>query len=223
MKYFVPLLEPAKEFNAQAALMEKFGGLPFGLRTEMYPICGKCENPMSLLAQLIHEKERLDLGKEGRVLFVFQCSSPACPTWEADSGSNACFVTESEDITDSVEKLPLGDLSLDKEFWIAGWQELDDEVSEEECVYFLNAEKYESLDEETAEEVFNKIVDVSKLGSVPSWIQYPEIPEGNWKFVGQLDGDTGFNFGDAGIGYIFIERIEDPLQLPKGKFFWQCG
>ncbi len=77
-----------------------------------------------------------------------------------------------------------------------------------------------------------------------------EAPGDEWRFVGQLDSDyrfltqpalgaegirtvklhkdepnlhyvcTGPNFGDAGIGYIFINLDASP---PDGLFFWQCG
>jgi uncharacterized protein YwqG len=225
MKYFIPNLKPAGESETESeSPPEKLGGLPFGLPTERYPKCRECGAAMALLAQFLHHGEKLNLGKEGRILFVFQCNyDGACDTWEADSGANACFVSEPESLTRKTEKPPDGNIVLEKEYLITGWQEHDDEIPEEDGKSFLDTDAYDNLNDEKAEEFFEKIVEATRLGSVPSWLQYPEIPEGRWKFAGQLNSDTGFNFGDAGIGYIFIEEVDNPSQLPRGKFFWQCG
>lgn len=226
MQYFVPVLEETEQFSAEAAFQEKLGGTAFGLTAEKYPICRNCGRPMALLAQLEHDAERLNLGREGRVLFVFQCSNRdyrvGCATWDADSGANACFVVEPEDLTGNTEEIPGERIETEKEFYITDWRVQEDEISEAETVYFLDVESYENIDDETSEDLFEKASSSTKLGSVPYWIQYPDIPEGEWSFVGQLDDDTEFNFGDAGIGYIFIELIKEN-QLPKAKFFWQCG
>ncbi len=96
---------------------------------------------------------------------------------------------------------------------------MDDGILESEAAYFLDLDVYENLGDEIAEDVFEKVNDITRFGSVPSWIQYPEIPKGEWKFVGQLNDSTGFNFGDAGIGYIFIEKVKNIEQFPKGSFY----
>ena len=223
MKYYVPKLEPARTYNAQTELKEKFGGVPFGVPTELYPFCKKCNNPMSLLVQFVHDSERLNLGREGRALMIFQCGNNGiCAVWDDDSGANACFVVEPETLTQRVEKLPDGKIELEKEYWVTGWEEFDDNVSAEDSAAFFDENKYSDFDEDEFEQLIENVSDNTRLGGVPYWVQYPEIPAGNWKFVGQLDDLTGFNFGDAGIGYIFIEEIENDVQLPKGKFFWQC-
>lgn len=223
MKYYIPILEQAKSFNSQTELKEKFGGIPFGLPTEKYPFCKKCGNPMSMLVQFVHHSERLDLAKDGRVLFIFQCNYKGiCSVWDADSGANSCFIIEPEDLTERTEKMPDGDSQLEKEFWILGWQEFDDGVAGKDVPAFFDETKYNEFEEDEFEEMIENVTDTSRLGGVPYWVQYPEVPSGDWKFVGQLDDITGFNFGDAGIGYIFIENVKDDSELPKGKFLWQC-
>lgn len=227
MKYFVPKLEEAGEFNSQVESKEKLGGLPFGLPTENYPVCKECGNPMSLLVQLFHHYERLNLGKNGRVLFIFQCNNlkkfSLCSTWDDDSGANACFIVEPEDLTSQTEKLPEGDFRSEKEFWIADWETCDDGLLEEVSEIFLDEQKYHEVEDDGLEEFYKNLKEETKFGSVPFWIQSPEIPKGEWHFVGQLDDLTGFSFGDAGIGYIFIEKTEGSAHLPDGKFFWQCS
>src|SRR4051812_21734030 len=109
MKYYVPKLEESKTYNFQTDLKEKLGGVPFGFITEKYPVCNECHNPMTLLVQFVHNSERLNLGREGRVLLVFQCGeNGSCAVWDADSGANNCFIVEPEDLTGQVEKLPDG-------------------------------------------------------------------------------------------------------------------
>ena len=228
MKYFVPQLESITDATAQNVEMEKLGGLPFGLPTEMYPTCKECRKPMSLLAQFIHHEERLNLGKNGRVLSAFQCNNMAsdfsvCPNWNADLGANVCFIVEPENLSDRFAKSPEEKIVLENEFLITGWQEMDDGISEEESLFFLDVKKYDAMNDETAKKFCGNLVDGTKLGGVPVWIQYPEIPQGAWKYAAQLDSATGFVFGDAGIGHIFIEKVESALQLPKGKFLWQCS
>lgn len=50
----------------------------------------------------------------------------------------------------------------------------------------------------------------SKLGGTPTWVQSPEVPSCKkckkpMRLAAQLDSnDTGMNFGDSGIGYLFV-------------------
>jgi uncharacterized protein YwqG len=224
MKYFIPRLETRKNLETSINFKEKLGGLPFGLPIEMYPICKECGNLMTFLAQFIHEKDRLDLGREGRILFIFQCDSEEiCESWNADSGANACFITELEILTGKeINPSELNTPSA-RENLIEGWIEHNDGVSDEESGFFFDTQKYDEIDFNQFVKLLDKTKSYTKLGSVPYWIQYPEPPAGNWRFVGQLDSNNGFQFGDMGIGYIFIEKTENPEKLPKGKFLWQCG
>lgn len=228
MKYFVPNLEPTEELNSQITFQEKLGGLPFGLPAEMYPICKGCGNPMIFLAQFVHDKNRLDLGKDRRILYIFVCDegidydSP-CESWDANSGANACFVLESENLADGETKSPESKTPVLRKTLITRWTEFDDEITEEESRYFLESQKYDEIVFTEFGKLLNKTKDYTKLGGLPYWIQYPEIPDRNYKFVGQLDSDNGFEFGDIGIGYIFIEKVENSEQLPKGKLLWQCS
>ena len=92
MRCFVPDIRLAAELPEQTKLEEKFGGVPWGLDEELWPTCADCGKHQSLLAQLVHDDTRLNLGREGRVLLVFQCNhSPGmCETETGGSGANAC-------------------------------------------------------------------------------------------------------------------------------------
>ncbi|GAA3924939.1 hypothetical protein Aau02nite_20960 [Amorphoplanes auranticolor] len=55
------------------------------------------------------------------------------------------------------------------------------------------------------------------LGGEPVWLQGDETPGPGWQLIGQLT-DRFHNFGDAGIGYIFVSP-----DGAEGRFLWQCG
>src|SRR5262245_15947067 len=99
MLNFIPDLQLGSLLPPQRGLEDKFGGLPWGLRTDLWPMCRHCGRPQSLLAQLSHDDQRLDLGRDGRVLFVFQCCHPPwkrdpreCESWSSAAGANACLI-----------------------------------------------------------------------------------------------------------------------------------
>lgn len=247
MRYFRPILEPAELMATQVAYEDKLGGLPFGLPAARWPACKDCGKPQSLLAQFAHHPERMDLGRTGRVLSIFQCNhdSGMCSTWEGGSGANACVITEAEESTYSLTPAPSQDTSIEREARIVEWREQDDGLEVDEAARFLDSEAYSQLPRLKTELVSAG----TRLGGVPYWVQSPdEAPRSPWQFIGQLDSTYSFlkpprasvqgiypdpecwegrthwcegpNFGDGGIAYLFINRTTDPC---SGWFFWQCG
>lgn len=231
----------------QLAYEDKLGGLPFGLPSARWPMCRDCGRPQSLLAQFAHHPDRLDLGRAGRVLHVFQCNHDPgmCSTWEGGAGANACVITEAEESTGALTSAPSSDTSIEREARIVEWLEMDDGLSDAEAARFSNADSYFELPRLTTESVSMS----TRLGGVPHWIQSPdEAPGSTWKFVGQLDSTYSFlkppraavngiyadpaawedrthycegpNFGDGGIAYLFIQR---DANTASGWIFWQCG
>ncbi|HEY1169764.1 MAG TPA: hypothetical protein VGH19_00215 [Verrucomicrobiae bacterium] len=267
MRYFVPDIRLADEESRQS---EKLGGVPWGLPAAKWPLCKDCGKPQSLLAQFEHHPLRLDLGRAGRVLFVFQCDHDpgACETWSAISGANACFVLEPEELLQSVTPLPPDSFEPMLEVRVARWIEKEDDIDPNLAGHFFEDKTYLKL----PEEVVGKCTTGARLGGVPSWIQSPdEGPRAPWRFVGQLDSTYSFyqppaksqtattkgigwkvfgsvfgvtdkpaspvhedekhfegrthwaqgpNFGDGGIGYVFLKMTDG---VPEGLFFWQCG
>ena len=241
----LPVLKLGELLGPQAEFEDKFGGLPFGLPPSMWPTCSACGKHQTLLAQLRHDAVRLDLGRDGRVLHVFQCNHDPgmCETWRGGSGANACFVVEPEDLTDDLTPWPETKPTIEREARIAGWRALDDGLTDAQAELFFDADRLFSL----PEEVFSRPPNSSRLGGVPLWIQSPdEAPGPPWAFIGQLDGSYSFleapsrpmdgvyedpshrdgrthfaegpNFG-SGIAYLFLDRSASP---PRGWFFWQC-
>jgi|SRR6516225_1925161 hypothetical protein len=254
MRYFVPDHRLADELSPQSKIEEKLGGMPWGLPSDRWPMCANCGKPLSLLAQLLHHSERLNLGHDGRSLFVFQCNQDPgmCSSWEGGSGANACFVLEPEQLIRGLSPVPEKAVEPDREVRIVNWIEREDGLTAEQAAFFFDEAKWDALEEDQREELFEKSEQCTRLGGVPTWIQsMGEAPQDGWRFVGQLDSDhrfltppapgakdvravktnpdnpqeltyfcSGPNFGDAGIGYIFLK---DAAGVPEGWFFWQCG
>ena len=123
MRYYIPVLRVPTELPPQSAPEDKLGGMPWGLPHDMRPTCRDCGKSLSLLAQFVHHLNRLDLGRTGRVLNVFQCNHDpgVCSSWEGGSGANACFVTEPEKLTDSLSPTPPDAPPLEREARIVEW------------------------------------------------------------------------------------------------------
>ena len=228
MNYFIPIFGSESNLSSSPNIVEKLGGFPNRLPPNMCPVCAKCHQPLSLLAQFTHEDHRLNLGKKGRILFVFMCTNETddfdvCDSWDAESGTNKCFIVEPENLVDTNDLASSKNSKPIQEMVIVGWEEQNDDIKEEEVEYFLNRRKHDSLDFSHFVNLVEKTIEKTKLGSVPYWIQYPEITSKHWSFVGQLDSDHGVEFGDFGIGYIFVEKLNTRSQIPMCKFVWQCG
>jgi len=248
LQYFVPqiaIVAPAAD--PAGGLPEKFGGSPWGLPMAMWPRCANCGKSQSFLAQLSHEGGRLDLGRAGRFLFLFQCAHDPgmCETWSATSGANACFVVEPENLTRAASVTPDDAPPLENEVWIEGWLARDDGVCDADAASFLDAESWFALEDD----VLKSVTWSTRLGGGPRWLQSPQDGPGKgFRFVGQLDSVYSFltpphqalgwidadaarfegrshagagpNFGDGGIAYIFLQLTAD---LPLGRLLWQCG
>src|SRR5215468_9864208 len=172
VRYFVPDIRVGSELRKQTALEDKFGGLPWGLRAARWPRCAECRKSMSFLAQLLHHPVRLDLGREGRVLFAFQCDGVTCATYEGSSGANACFVSEPEWLTDGPSARPMDRRSLEHEVRVARWDDRDDGVPDALMPRFFDYDDHLALDDGIVEQLYF----ATRLGSAPAWIQAAQEP-----------------------------------------------
>lgn len=229
------------------AFTEQLGGLPFGLPPAKWPKCRDCGASQTFLAQFRHDPDRLELGREGRILMVFQCAHDPgmCATWEAFSGANACLVLEADELDENPQSIPHDAPPLEHAVAVRGWSEHDDLIAPDIATQFYSDETFLKL----GKEVWGQVSTSTKLGSVPFWIQSAdEAPGPDWKFLGQLDSTHSFanpaapvpdwvwsdpenfegrthyavgpNFGDGGIAYLFLRPAEP---RPEVVMFWQCG
>lgn len=209
-----------------------------------WPKCKDCGRSQSLLAQFHHDDQRLNLGRPGRALFVFQCNHDPgmCSTWEAFSGANACFVVEPEELSASETTLPNDLPPLDHDVRIIAWLERNDGLPEAVADAFKNDRDYVEL----PADIQSKVTYSTRLGGIPRWIQSAdEAPRNDWRFVAQLNSAYSFlcrpngaydwvqddkkqcegrdcvaegpNFG-YGLGYVFLRSTDG---VPEGRFFWQ--
>ena len=192
MQYFVPRLKLSADLPPQTKLTDKVGGLPWGLPPEQYPTCSDCGRSQALIIQLVHHPERLDLGKAGRTLLVFQCSyysdeTSPCEIWAGGHGANACLVAEPEDLVNQLTPLPSDDPELYIEAVITNWVTSDDGIPPE-CVQ-PNGEIYSLSDDDDFFELGSRAESGTKLGGAPLWQQdQGEAPQQQgWRFVAQLD------------------------------------
>ena len=134
MRFFLPSFQIATlAAEPQERLRSKLGGVPWGLPAERWPTC--CGQPQKLLAQLRHEPPMLDLGALGAVLHLFHCLECAGVGRGRDgTNAGAAFVLDASELSDKLVRVPGYDHPspslhpLIGEFWLAGWQEVDDGI-----------------------------------------------------------------------------------------------
>ena len=185
MRYYEPLAEFGPRRPPQESLVDKFGGLPWGLDPAAWPRCSACGGVQTHLAQLSHHPERLDLGEPGRVLLLFMCyhDPGGCPSWGAGEGANACLILEACRIGVGLTP-PHGEAPTALEAVVVDWAEKDDGIPPERYGDFFD----ESVlyGRYTVEEIC-AIPHGTKLGGVPSWEQSSEQgPPPPWRFALQL-------------------------------------
>jgi len=221
----------SRRASAARASRDRLGGLPFGLPAECWPICIECGETQTFLAQFAHDAQRLDLGREGRGLFLFLCGRKAgCATW--DSGANACLVVEPEALLGTQSVRPEDAPPILGAFHIPGWEAREDGIPEEEMGHLYKEPQFERL----PYEMRAKALGCTRLGGIPAWIQNPLPWAGeDWRFLGQVDSLDWFaseesghrelereyagpNFGDSGMAYIFMKQGDPPAVAMS----WQC-
>ncbi len=214
MKYYIPKLQLGLFSTSQTSIEDKFDGLPWGIPSASWPVCRSCDKTMSLIAQLNHHAERLNLGRSGRSLFIFMCCNPysQCEwTWDSAEGCNSSFVLEPESLETGItyppdvaqpdsaeirfwgnctynqERDPGATIWIETEVRVLGWLEQDGSIPESARSDFMSESRYGSLDREYIKSVYNG----TKLGSVPSWVQWPQ--NSDWDFIGQFSDYYGFH------------------------------
>lgn len=197
MKYFVPELALGALLPPQSQFVEKFGGLPWGLPLSKWPLCAKCGNPQTHLATFVHNAARLDLGREGRAVLIFQCNhSPNetdCEIWDAGSGANAVVFLDTSELGSGLTEAPAPGAIKEIEMQVVWWTEQHDLVTPDLEASFMSGESYWA-DDEATEAVTASVADGAKLGSVPAWIQGGAKIDLAFQFAAQLG--CSYHFSD---------------------------
>jgi hypothetical protein len=238
MKYFTPKFKLSADLPQQTALKEKVGGLPWGLSLERYPVCSDCGRSQTLIIQLVHHPERLDLGRSGRTLLVFQCTYEpgVCQTWDGSHGANACIILEPEELTSELTTLPSDAPELGIEAQITDWVPADDGIPPENVT--PNGEVWclpddETMDDDAYFDMCYQAYGGTKLGGAPAWVQdQGEAPSPGWRFVAQLDEQFVLERKPSTTDAVTLDLIqrnhisvsrrlkEDSASKPRDKWEW---
>lgn len=190
MRFYQPELALGVLLPPQREMADKWGGLPWGLPQERWPRCSCCGKPLTHLAQLGHDPNRLDLGASGRVLLVFQCNHDpgGCPTWKPDGGANAVQILEGGELGEGLTRPPAPGAGVEVEARVVRWLEGDDPVPDAELPKVFDNDTFWDL----PGEVIDGFEFGTKLGGVPTWVQHPELPPPPYRFAGQFDSQHLF-------------------------------
>ena len=146
-------------------------------------------------------------------------------TWAPEAGENAVLLLPRDRLTNS---LTVGNAPrlcrMVKKWW-------SKKLLPETCIFsaklaaaedpaFIPEAQLMRLPEEQAS-AYRDALKGNKLGGTPGFLQGDELPiSERWYLLLQLDSTQvpfWINFGDAGIGYAFINGAGT-----EGRFLWQC-
>jgi hypothetical protein len=207
----------------------KLGGTPVLYDKVIWPTCHFCGQKMDFLAQ-IPLRNPIEFSHKYDMAYIFMCPGHfdergwlQCQTWEPYAGANAVILQEHS------SWIALPDLTAT----YPDYAVVLERISEPQI---------DTTDDLIDDDQCELIQDATKIGGVPMWIQTNETPScsichGSMKFVGQLHaaldgplpadahwGDSKyrfFNFGDLGLGYIFLCDCE--CSSEGAAFFWQSS
>lgn len=165
-------------------------------------------------------------GTDEAVAYLFMtCSGEGDQTWVPDGGENALIVLPRERLAAS---LTVGDAPrlyrMIKKWWrkrlVPAPCIFSAKLTMLEDPAFIPDATLSQLSEAQARAYRDALVG-NKLGGAPGFLQSDELPiREPWHLLLQLDSTRvpfWINFGDAGIGYAFINR-----KGTEGRFLWQC-
>ncbi|HEY1387770.1 MAG TPA: DUF1963 domain-containing protein [Ktedonobacterales bacterium] len=208
-----PIVEP----------VSKLGGQPVWLAEPKWPLSKATGKPMSFVGQFALYPEIFG-SFEAQMAYIFMYDDEPFVdgTWLPNGGENAVILqpgawngptmasATGPTLYDTVQR-PDG---------------VVEQVPVEYGLRLTLGEDADVLDENAfrardAWDEYCAYLDESKIGGAPAFLQNPEYPgPGSWRLLAQLNGDLfdyNINFGDAGVGYAFID--DDGV---AAKFLWQC-
>jgi uncharacterized protein YwqG len=191
----------------------RFGGEPFGLPKLLWPVSKSLGEPMQFICQIPFGPD-LFPGATESVAFLFM-----------SSGDGAVIILPRGKLANSVT---VGDAPRLYRM-VKKWLRKD--LVPESCVYdcgltfsedpaFISQSQLSKLPDSEAKR-YRDSLGGNKLGGTPGFLQNDELPFPEpWHLLLQLDSTRvpfWINFGDAGIGYAFING-----NGTEARFLWQC-
>ncbi len=223
---WVPNVLKRKSSNVSS----KFSGIPALLKTENWPCCNNCNEPMQLFLQLNSKDLPVPASSAfgSGILQVFYCTNldkeceVACEAYFPFSKSTLVRIINSDsDNILSLEINPVKDVFPEKE--IVGWDAKED---------YPNSDELESLGCTLSDEQSEQLYEMEyprpkdKLFGWPYWVQgveYPDCPECGkpMKLVFQIDSEDNlpYMFGDVGCSHVTqCDHHKDKLAIA-----WACS
>ena len=213
--------------GASHGLVHKLGGLPWGLPTQLWPVCEECGRPMSHLGQFPARSNDADapllpLGA-AEVLFLFKCEwDSVCSFWESDGGANRVLRLPRGELGDAPAQPPAspdGAPELLPEWGVAHWLAQDDGAPADLEDAFYDYGRHMDLPDDIAHPHYWAAEWRTKVGGVPYWTGNGAqgIPPGRlllqiYNCVPTEGG--GFeevaNFCSDGTAFVFIDSYQSP-------------
>lgn len=137
--------------------VEKFGGYPWGFPIDKWPVCKWCKKPKSFIAQLKHDTERLNLGRQDYLLYLFSCQE------DFDENDECVYTITSDELSGNWTK-PNSPTIIYPEVIITEW------IKEEEEIDQLSCDPFDILAYSISDDL-EKIYSGTKVGGFPSWFQ----------------------------------------------------
>ncbi|WP_027624560.1 DUF1963 domain-containing protein [Clostridium lundense] len=212
-KYTIDFIEEKKKVEK---LVTKFGGQPVWVDGVQWPIDEENGEPMRFICQIeLCHKIFGDNKLKMAYLFVSE---------EWNSYVLICQQSKSEVFTKEIIDGPSIYRMIKK-------KKNDVFLSEEQCEFTVNLnfeEDYdfvhqapyfidEELVFEDSPENYDEVLKGNKIGGTPLFLNCDELPEEDtWKLLLQLDATNipfALNFGDAGMGFFFINMKDGSLKF----------
>lgn len=206
----------------------KIGGTPVFTHDQPWPVCKHCGVPMDFLAQIPLDSP-LVFSSRYRMAYLFMCPGKfdsrgwlECMTWDPKSGANQVLLQgDTGSLVIPVRPPRYPDYAI---------------IFHHALEPLIDVSDFDNDDA-----LQERVSMCTKLGGVPFWLQTSETPAcpicgGETKFVAQFDATLGgplpaytelwrddlyqfFDFGDVGLGYLFLCSAEC---CPQGAaFLWQ--
>ena len=202
-----------KSREAGEPVVGSYGGHPRGVRSNRWPRCAVCSNPMCHMAQ-IHAGPWLDLGPFRRMsVFICHATGGRCEDWDPWKGANCVLLDDSQD-ENLYDGPPTVRVYRRRVLTVA--QPLDEHQLMRQ-VHDQQLTMSDALDR----------LRHDKLGGGAVWLhgdQTPRSPtgQGPMRLALQMTTEvTNFDITPGGMGYVFVDPHAPDESV--GRLLWQGG
>lgn len=159
--------------RADPSSVSHFGGVPYGLPAERWPVCAQCGVVMTPLLCL-EPGPWLPRVPEDHVALVFKCEDEGiCDFWDGESGANACLLVSRAELAAQPLLLPAdvvdGRTRLLPQVWVGAWEPSDDGLTAEQSEALDDPVRFWDLPEAIQFSHGFQTARLTKAGGAPYW------------------------------------------------------